>query len=630
MPQKTRYFVEIAANASKARICCVGWKEFVPIPGLNLSENASLSIKGKETKLGNLVRALIRYDQDWLGEWFDESGQYDTGCYLYKQLFGEEPPEKFQKENSRVDLRIVSRDENVSRLPWVLLAHDGIFLSTAGWAVSLANSNPDKDYELPPLPKMLVVAPQPTDLEKTKADEHIRDLKDMLAAPDLTLVDDDHLKTVTSWSDFLHQLKSFQPDILYYYGHGEGDEYTSKLIFEDKKLPLTDFRSELNNLSGNSPLLAYINCCKGDTGGLLGAGKQLVGIIPAVLTNRTTAYIDTARKQGMAFWEALLLRGEAPHDAVAGIRGRLNDLDQSTHDSRWMTPVLHCQYAEWKANPPLPPSRLDRDPHWQFKLDRVKQFSVVFFLTHQMLKERKPRALAYLWYGTPNQGVDIFRNRLRLELEENLHDTEVIEVNPEWPGDLQNPAQSFQDMICQAFDIKTLEHLAGRIRTQVRQQSGKRILVYVSHLPIPSEEVFHPKEIKPYLNWWDSEFVPSLPENTHAILGISCETKETANLYKFLTEKQKLKDIHLSDTVFELLDELEKVTRDDLVKFIDTHKIYVDKDIMDKVLDATLEKTEGSYIKILDEMRELENRTFQKIRKKSDDNNFNEEKLKLF
>ena len=554
-------------------------------------------------------------------KWFDERGQYETGLYLYQQLFGDNPPETYQGENARIDVRIVTQDENISRLPWALLAHGGAFLATAGWAVSLANCQPTKDCELPPLPKILVVAPQPINWSATEADEHISDLRDMLAATDLTQVDDKHFRSVCAWSDFLMQLEDFQPDVLYYYGHGDGDQYSSKLIFEDQEVPLTDLRSALNEQlenSGNPPLLAYINCCQGDTGGLLGAGKQLVELIPTVLTNRTTAYVSAARKQAIAFWEAVLLRGEAPHNAVANMRGRLGGLGLSTNNIRWMTPVLHCQYNAWRANPPIPLSRLDRDPHWQLKLDRVDQFSKVFFLTHQMLLERQPLALAYLWYGSPEQGVEIFHKRLKWELEEKLPDAELYQVLPKWPDELQDPAKSFQDMICQAFKISTLEHLKGRIRTQVRQISGKRILVYVCHQSINSFLVYDPRNIKLYLEWWSNTFVPLLPAKTHAILGISFAHENPAKLYKFFTDKEKLNDLELPHTVFELLDELEIVTRRDLIAFIKTHKIYVNDEIRDKVLNEVLKKTQGSYVEILDELRRLENTAYQMKKKKDE------------
>jgi hypothetical protein len=81
-----------------------------------------------------------------------------------------------------------------------------------------------------------------------------------------------------------------------------------------------------------------------------------------------------------------------------------------------MTPVFHCHYDQWKANHPKPASRLERDPHWSLKLDRVRQFGQVFYQTSQMLQEHKPRSLAYIWYGQEGQGVDLFHKRLKFEL----------------------------------------------------------------------------------------------------------------------------------------------------------------------------------------------------------------------
>ncbi len=619
MTGSTRYFVEIKNN--QGHIHQGDPDKSTALGNLRLSPNDTFTIKGEKTSLGDLLAALIDYDEDWLGRWFDERGQYDTGHYLYQQLFGDKTPEELRTNGGAVDLRIVTDDENISRLPWMLLACRGVFLSTTGWGISHAPDSRTQDRELPPRPKILVAVPEPSDWGATEAEDHLRQLRDLLSATDLAFVDEDHFRRVASWPDFLAQLNSFQPDILYYYGHGTGDRHSTRLVFEDgrgrsmeKALP--DLRNALDNIPYGPPLLAYINCCQGDAGGMLGVGRQLAEIVPAVLTNRTTALISAARAQGMAYWEAVLLRGEAPHLAVAKMRGRLGDLGFSTGDIRWMTPVLHCRYDNWRANPPLPPSRLERDPHWQLKLDRVKQFGQVFFQTHQMLMERKPRALAYLWYGSPEQGVEIFHGRLKVELEEKLNDTVMFEVTPEWPDDLVDPDRSFSDMILQAFDIDTMEHLAARIRAYGRRISGQRVLVYVRHRPVSSPLRFHHKEVKGYLRWWSHKFVPQLPENAHGLLGISYELGNPAKFHKFMTQREKLHELTLHDTVFELLDELEKVEKRDLIAFIKTHNIRLPADLQNEVLEDILNKTEGSYIKILDEMRRLESRVYREGRER--------------
>ena len=615
--QVCRYFIKIngvqaiihqgdAENASEQR-------------NVSLARNDILVIKDQKVSVGDLLDALIDYNEKWLHAFFDERGQYDTGVYLYRQLFGDALADALRQNCNVVDLRIIATDEDISRLPWMLLAHRGVFLATAGWSISLAIDASKRSYELPPSPKILVVTPQPSDWGNTKSQEHITELQEMLASADVTYTNDSCFKTVGTWPEFLSHLKTFHSDILYYYGHGTGHRHATRLVFVDEnkralEKPLPDILAALQNTQNQPPLLAYINCCQGDSGGLLGVGKQLATLIPAVVTNRTTAFINAARSQGMAFWEAVLLRGEPPHKAVSAMRGRLGDLNLSTADTRWMTPVLHCGYGDWRANPPTPPSRLERDPHWQLKLDRINQFSKVYYQTSQMFRERKPRALAYLWYGTPEQGMEIFHKRLSKELAESLPDVVPYIVRPIWPVHLDDPARSFSNMLCRAFQVSNLDQLPSRIRTQWRQITGKRILVYIRHQPVDSQYKFHPENIKLYLEWWSHNFVPRLPENAHSLLGFSFEVSKPAEFYKLLTEDERLHELILPNSVFELLDQLEKVTKRDLQAFIQTHNIKLPRDIQEKIIEECLQKTEGSYVRLLDELRQLENRAWRKIK----------------
>ncbi|MCI5146824.1 MAG: hypothetical protein D3923_15195, partial [Candidatus Electrothrix sp. AR3] len=283
---------------------------------------------------------------------------------------------------------------------------------------------------------------------------------------------------------------------------------------------------------------------------------------------------------------------------------------------RWLTPVIHCRYATWQANPPVPPDRSQRDPHWRLKVDRVSQFSKVFYQTHQMLMERKPLGLAYLWYGTQEQGVDIFHRRLSVELQEKLADTVLYKVLPEWPDDLYDPDRSFRDMLCQAFEVDTLHHIPGRIRSFSRGLSGKKVLVYLCHRPVVSRQKsepirFEPKNIQLYLDWWNRVFLPLLPENAHALLGISYHAKNPTKFYDFLVKRAKLDELVLSNGVFELLDELERVTRRDLIDFIRSHNIAVPGDLRDKAIEEVLARSNGSYVRILEELEYLESRIWR-------------------
>ncbi|MCI5150990.1 MAG: hypothetical protein D3916_16675 [Candidatus Electrothrix sp. MAN1_4] len=151
--------------------------------------------------------------------------------------------------------------------------------------------------------------------------------------------------------------------------------------------------------------------------------------------------------------------------------------------------------------------------------------------------ERKPRGLAYLWYGTPEQGLEIFHRRLSVELQEKLGNTVVQEISPEWPEDLNDPARSFSDMLCHAFDVSTFNHIPARIREFACGVSGRKTLVYLCHRPVTSKYIFHPKKIRLYLDWWNRTFLPLVPEGAHVLLGISYYAKKPGDFYNFLVKK---------------------------------------------------------------------------------------------
>jgi hypothetical protein len=349
-----------------------------------------------------------------------------------------------------------------------------------------------------------------------------------------------------------------------------------------------------------------MNCCQGDTGGFLGIGRQLEDFIPAVLTNRTVASVEAAQAQAIAFWENVLLKGVTPHKAVAALYGNLGELNVTTADTRWMTPVFYAHYESWQSHPPRPPGRLEHDPHWHLKIDRVTQFGTVSLLTRQMLRERKPRSLAFVWYGTAGQGIEIFHQRLNVELQEDLSDTFVYEVRPAWPLELANPHRSFQDMMLEVFDVDYPEDIPTHIRSKTRGTFGKQTLVYVRHQPVTSAKVINPKTLKIYLEWWNVVFVPLLRETqTYVLLGVSFIVKNPPKFRALILDKERVEDLYLEDTVFRLLDEMEEVALRDLLDFLRTHNIRLPIKRRDKVLQQILEKTEGHYEKTIVELKDL-------------------------
>ncbi|MCP4110227.1 MAG: hypothetical protein GY749_32680 [Desulfobacteraceae bacterium] len=581
-------------------------------PDASLGPEAEITIKNNNFKLGDLIHALITYNPNDLELAFDERGQLQTGHYLYSQTIGRLNPSELEQlhNENETEIRIITHDEHIARIPWVLLAHRGIFLCTTSWSVALSTRKQATDVELPPSPRILVIAPQPANIAKTHAGIHLENLENLLSAKDHLLSLGKNLRLALTWEEFTELAKTFKPQIIYYYGHGEGDANNARLLFasnEKNKLaekPFTDFALCLRNME-KPPHLAYINCCQGDTAGFLSAGMQLGDFIPAVITNRTIAKIDAAQSQAMALWEDILLKGIAPHRAVADLYSRITDLDFSTTDVRWMTPVIHCHYDKWKANPPKPPDRIIHDPYWRFKIDRVTQFSTVATQTRQMLRERKPQSLAFVWYGQQGQGMETFHQRLNIELREDLANTHVYEVRPEWPADLLTPHRSFSDMLTEVFEVSSLEDIPARIRSKTYGAFGKQTLVYVRHQPVKSAKLINPKSLKIYLEWWDSVFAPLLESNQFGLLGISFIVKNPSKFQSIILEKEQIEYLDLNKTVFRLLDEMEKIARRDLLDFIRTHNIRLPIKRRDQVLESILEKTGGIYEKTVKELENL-------------------------
>jgi hypothetical protein len=368
---------------------------------------------------------------------------------------------------------------------------------------------------------------------------------------------------------------------------------------------MADFAQCLRQLD-EPPQIVYLNCCSGDAGGFLGAGAQLGTFIPAVVTNRTLAHVDAAQVQGLAFWQSVLIDAQPPHVAMAELCGKLADLELSFSDARWMTPVMYSHYNQWQATAPQRINPLEHDPHWHLKLDRVSQFATVAFQTRQMLRELRPRTLAYTWYGQQGQGIQLFHKRLLVELQQDLgSNTHFHEVRPTWPMEFHNPDRSFADMMSEAFDVQSLRDIPGCIRNFTRGASGRQALVYVRHEPVRSPKVMNPRLLKAYLEWWDRAFVPLLDNRSYALLTVSFEVNNPARFRRAVLEQEGLYGLELSGTIFRLLDEMERIGLKDLFDFLQTHNIRLPKSRKDSILQDILEQTNGHYEQTVSALRRL-------------------------
>jgi hypothetical protein len=606
-----RYILEIykVNDLYEGRIHQGDPEESYSLTNLDLSSDSELVIKGQLYKLGDLMDSLINYDVENITSVFDERGQLELGQYLFSQTFGKlsRPERERLRGADSVDLRLVTEDENIGRLPWTLLADAGVFLSATGWSIALSTHLKYKDHALPPSPVVLLVLPQPLDLSPTDADRHRQALEEALSG---------HIIRVAStWEQFTRLSTESAPQVIYYYGHGTGDWNSSRLSFAAEsdhrcvEKPIADVANHLRNLQGGPPRLIYLNCCYGDAGGILGAGRQLGGFVPAVITNSTAARISAAQEQGLSFLRSVLLKGTPPHTAIAEIRGNLSGLNLTFKDIRWMTPVLHCHYDRWTTHLRRPRSRLARIPDWQLKVNRSKQFSVVHSNTMQMMRCHFPPALAYVWYGEEEQGVSNFNRRLEIELRELPSPLRVRSINLDWPMHYEDPATDFEYMFTSALgerNIKSVDDIPHCIADEFYGKGNEPTLLYISNKQPLRPSAFPPADLRKFLKWWEHSFVSALSgTQMFAVLGLSFILKNVEQ-DRSVFERSKISHWFFNKISFQALEELGDLVLKDLVEFLRMNRIDLPPDRLNIVLKNILSRSRGRYEPTMEMLGDVE------------------------
>ena len=111
----------------------------------------------------------------------------------------------------------------------------------------------------------------------------------------------------------------------------------------------------------------------------------------------------------------------------------------------------------------------------------------------------------------------------------------------------------------------------------------------------------------PSTNFSKKSHVKSMKEYSR-IYNFSVKNPE--KFRQLLLEKEDLNALDLTYTVFQLLDELERVNKKDITDFMATHNIQLPPDIKGGISDKILQTTKGSYERVLEELKELERRAW--------------------
>ncbi len=579
---------------------------------VKLDKDAIVDIPGAKRGLEDLAKAFIHYARFGNDDIFSREVQSAAGEYLYKEIFGDIHPAELKGDpDDRVELRIMAEDEHIMGLPWSILAYGGVFLMTSGWRISMASTTRLMNCKLTESPKIVIIAPEPAGMEKTRADSHLEDLEFRLSAHNQRFSTGYNIKVVASWEHFRDALYTFQPQIIYFYGHHVQRENRTCLVFstpgaqKPEEHSLEAFAKCLHDV-GDPPRMVYLNFSAGSMKGALDASRYLGGFIPVIITNHHDTDIEIAQSQALKFWTRVLLDGQPPNVATAAIPGGLAEIDRKFADARWLTPMVHCQYRNWEYKPPRRENPLVHDPHWRLNLDRLAQFGSIFLQTKAVLRSQRPPMLVYLWYGREGQGVELFHQRIKVEFQNEFKNrSQFKEIRPDWPLELDNPRRSFQDMMREAFEVPLFNDIPSKIRSYTKGASDRQALIYIRHEPLRSKILFNPTNLKKYLDWLNKEFTSLFKRGRHALAAISFIDDNPAKFKKSFIEEEDLDDVAFSNIVFRHLDEMKRLRQGDLSDFLQTNNIRLPKGATKRVLAEILDRTKGHYEQTIEELNRL-------------------------
>lgn len=568
--------------------------------------------------LGKSIEMLRGGDVTAMNNFFSLPNQVGIGNYLYQQIFDKwlnrQPGQRIS-----TDICIISEDPYLNQIPWVLLADNGIFLSSTGWRIFLSPFTPNQSITFGAFPRTLIILPNPDSdpWPDTRASDHLEQLKNLLQSVADDLVSDFYLRVITTWQELEAAAKDFQPNVIYYYGHGEFEKSVSRLIFQDPKKgfmskSVIDFARQLQQFPA-APHIVYLNCCSGDTAGWLGAGNQLSELVPAVIANRTTAYAKSSQDIALGFLVDVLKNNRDPIRALHHSTAR-----QSQESIRSISPVCYANFEHWESMPTKVEPIRQRDSDWLITLDRTEQCERLIYNILEMIKYKKPRSLGFFWYGENGEGIDLFHQRFRKEISKHLREISLKDKTVEWPAITQDIVKSFEELFCQTFEIKELNLLQGRFSTIQPHVSGRTRIFLIDHPPFDIESAGNhmtPQILSTYLQWVANRLLHCFPKDVYILLGMSFIVPP--DKWERFEEKTEtvLQDAQTDQFVPLFLPRLKKLKSSDLSKFIRTHEIPIDGRKMSQVIKKVLEETGGNYEKTIEILKDIEHNWFLYIDK---------------
>lgn len=208
--------------------------------------------------LHEIVDAIQKGNIAQLDQLFKIDVQAALGSYLYEILFKDwldrQPGRRISTQ-----VRMIIDDPFLIQIPWVLFADNKKFLASYEWQISRSPFHPHGYQTFEPFPKILMALPEPTHLPSTGRSAHLTEMTAILKAIASHMADVPYLHLVYNWNEFKAKLLEIEPQVVYYYGHGEYKDGVSYLLWEkgaDRRLdsaPIVDLPKIIHKLKKTTP-----------------------------------------------------------------------------------------------------------------------------------------------------------------------------------------------------------------------------------------------------------------------------------------------------------------------------------------------------------------------------------------
>ncbi|MDW9593534.1 hypothetical protein GOA63_15100 [Sinorhizobium meliloti] len=459
-----------------------------------ISKDLQFDVPGTDPlTLGCLIDNWSDSDEE-ISEKFDALAQASLGRKLYDELIGNDWHLRAARWLHLVP--VASTDENVEaerergglldfllRIPWNYLTGPAVRDEPAllrGGAIVTLDANPKgmTDVERPTVywpewPKILLICTEADPEISGKA--HRDELKSALTNGEEKLPEE-YVKSINTFEEFTNDVKSWCPDLIYFYGHGRADDRDTRLGF-DKKGPngkfvpddvgIEELRSALNR--GGTVPLVWINACQGAA---IQRNTVLTRLAPkasVVITSLAEVRADVARAIAMCALPKIVFDTAPP----TVFREVIGDLDARLRSAgRWGRYVIGAQYGVWSNARRSKAEKID--PNWGGDLpNRLDRERVLAGIRENIEKSADARQ-SIVWYGDAEQAPKKFQDRLGDWLHEQMGVSRpeiiVVDLYPDSPPPPSN-IHRFSYLLTQALskagvwspagtDIKYFETLA--------------------------------------------------------------------------------------------------------------------------------------------------------------------------